>query len=171
MVTAHEHCSVVLVCGDHQSSRYRIARCRTSRPFAVHALWSVEHFQVSGLAMRMPRPPGNSSCSHVYANDAYPASGVHVDCEVLYSLHSIFTLQHSHVQTRCGAALIALTCNCHEPPTSDVRQTELGRPNSDSLRCRDWAQSCHCCALSGWDALLARPLVCSSSCDSFTLNP
>jgi hypothetical protein len=57
--------------------------------------------------MRMPRPPGNSSCSHVYANDAYPASGVHVDCEVLYSLYSVSTLQHSHVHTGCGAALLS----------------------------------------------------------------
>jgi len=44
----------------------------------------------------------------------------------LLVLHSL----HSHAG---GAALIALTCNCHELPDPGgqrVRQTELGRPNS-----------------------------------------
>jgi hypothetical protein len=59
---------------------------------------------------------------------------VHALCAAAFTCSSLV------VQTRCSAALIALTCNCHEPPTNDVRQTELGRPHSarDSPRGRDW---------------------------------
>lgn len=172
------HCSVVRAClSDYCADGYRQAAwallatrrpTRTSRPFTRVA--EQRRGALSGLSGVWPQanaaPARHLMQPHSRQRDAVAVpSDLHAcrHAAVLAVCAAGFTCRDLlALRTHRGAALIALTCDCHELPIDNVRQTELRQPKlcpqSNSLARRDWAPACHSCARSHQDASPSCPV-------------
>jgi hypothetical protein len=133
-------CLIVLTAIDRRICHYHLPPPSHVAPIHTRCTaktWSTFRSQASGPGecRARPAPP---AATLTRANETplrYPATCTHADghgavlavCAAGFTCRRLLALQ---LRCRAGLIIIALTCNCHELPTSSVRQAELGHPNS-----------------------------------------